>query len=263
MPLRKDIQKFNVALKVFCNFSTESERLRIQSSLYLVTLVSDINKGIKAYLDDIEKGECKKVLGVDFKRLTQREYWLKNNKLRNDPLLTKNTPLKDFGINYEFDGCPIECTKNIVNILEEGIDEMIRLLKEAKKKTLFLLITFLVPANLRHPELPVRLRNLAAHRTLNHIFHLTSDIFLPWQSHVMPMPEASIHKDTRPVFPQHQVRMPRQPLMVQSVTESPTPQPTTHNHLRLCILRPNRYHVPMALLWGEFIHTLTYYEISL
>ena len=136
MPLRKDIQKFKVALKVFCDFSTESERLRIQSSLYLVTLVSDINKGIKAYLSDIEKGECKKVLGVDFKRLTQREHWLKDNKLRNDPLLTKNTPLKDFGINYEFDGCSIECTQNVVNILETGIDEMIRLLKEAKKKTL-------------------------------------------------------------------------------------------------------------------------------
>ena len=136
MSLRKDIQKFNVALKVFCDFSTESERLRIQSSLYLVTLVSDINKGIKAYLSDIEKGECKKVLGVDFKRLTQREHWLKNNKLRNDPLLTKNTPLENFDIIYKIDGCSLKSTMDIVNILEAGIDEMIRLLKEAKKKTL-------------------------------------------------------------------------------------------------------------------------------
>ena len=31
---------------------------------------------------------------------------------------------------------------------------------------LFLLVTLFVPANLRHPELPVRLRNLAALRTL-------------------------------------------------------------------------------------------------
>ena len=32
---------------------------------------------------------------------------------------------------------------------------------------LFLLIPFLISANLRHPELPVRLRNLTALRTLN------------------------------------------------------------------------------------------------
>ena len=31
---------------------------------------------------------------------------------------------------------------------------------------LFLLVTLLVPANLRHPEIPIRLRNLAAGRTI-------------------------------------------------------------------------------------------------
>ena len=33
---------------------------------------------------------------------------------------------------------------------------------------LHLLVAFLIPYNLRHPELPIRLRNLAALRTLNH-----------------------------------------------------------------------------------------------
>ena len=68
------------------------------------------------------------------------------------------------------------------------------------------------------------------------------------------LPETAIHKDTRPILPKHQVRMSWQPLMVQPIPESPTPQPTPHNHLRLRVLRPNSCHVIMTLLCREFIH---------
>ena len=44
--------------------------------------------------------------------------------------------------------------------------------------------------------------------------------------------------------------------MIQTISESPLPQPTPYNHLRLCILRSNRRHVGMSLLWSEFIHGL-------
>ena len=66
--------------------------------------------------------------------------------------------------------------------------------------------------------------------------------------------ETAIHKDTRPILPQHQVRMSWQALMVQPIPESPTPQPTPHNHLRLRVLRPNSCHVGMSLLRSEFVH---------
>ena len=50
--------------------------------------------------------------------------------------------------------------------------------------TLFLLVTLLVSSNLSYPELTIRLRNLAALRTLDVIFRLTSDITLcPCQKH--------------------------------------------------------------------------------
>ena len=63
----------------------------------------------------------------------------------------------------------------------------------------------------------------------------------------MSMPEATIDEDARPVFSQHQVRMPRQSRRVQPIAESPTPQPTSHNHLRLRVLATNRRHVGMSL----------------
>jgi hypothetical protein len=70
----------------------------------------------------------------------------------------------------------------------------------------------------------------------------------------MTMPEAAIDEDTGSVFSQHQVRMPRQSPVVQSITKPSLPQSFAHNHLRLRILRPNRRHIIMSLLCREFIH---------
>ena len=39
----------------------------------------------------------------------------------------------------------------------------------------------------------------------------------------MPMPEASIHKDTRPVLPHHNIWLPRQSWMIKPITESTPP----------------------------------------
>ena len=70
----------------------------------------------------------------------------------------------------------------------------------------------------------------------------------------MSMPEAPVHKHACPVLAQHQIGMPWQPLVIQSVSESSLPQPLAHNQLRLRVLRPNRRHILTALLGREFIH---------
>ena len=77
-------------------------------------------------------------------------------------------------------------------------------------------IPLLVPLDLRHPKLPIC------------IWYLTTSL--------MPMPKASIHKDTSTIFSQHQIRMSRQSRRIKPISESPTPQLFPHNHLRLRIL---------------------------
>jgi hypothetical protein len=72
----------------------------------------------------------------------------------------------------------------------------------------------------------------------------------------MPMPKAPVDKDACSIFPQHQVRMPRQPFMIQSISETTLPQPTPHNHFWLRILIVNRRHILMPLLWSEVVHIL-------
>ena len=63
----------------------------------------------------------------------------------------------------------------------------------------------------------------------------------------MPMPKATIHKDARSVFTHYDVRLARQPWMVEPIVEPVPPQPTTHHHLRLRVFRPDSRHILMAL----------------
>ena len=72
---------------------------------------------------------------------------------------------------------------------------------------------------------------------------------------LMPMPEAPVHKDARPVFPQHYVRFPRQSRMVKPISKATTPQEFPHQHFRLRILSLYRSHAPVPLFRSQFVHS--------
>ena len=75
-----------------------------------------------------------------------------------------------------------------------------------------------------------------------------------FELNIVSVPKAPVHENARPVLPQHQIRMPRQPLVIQPISEPSFPQPTPHHHLRLRILRPNRRHIGVPLLGSDFVH---------
>ena len=77
-----------------------------------------------------------------------------------------------------------------------------------------LMVPLPVPPDLLHPEPGVRFRH--------HI------IFAP----LMSVPEAPVHQNTGAVFPQHDVRLARQPRMIEPIPESPTPQKFPDKNLR-------------------------------
>ena len=109
------------------------------------------------------------------------------------------------------------------------------------KLLLLLLVPLFVPSDLRHPELRVCLRNLAALRTLN------------VRRNVVSVPKATIDEDASPVFLEHQVGMSWQSFMIEPISEASLPQSTPHNHLRLRVLRTNRSHRFVPLLWSESV----------
>ena len=64
--------------------------------------------------------------------------------------------------------------------------------------------------------------------------------------HMVSVPEAPIHEYARPVLSHNDVWLPWQPWMVQPIAVAMTPQPSAHNHFRLCVLAVNGCHVGRA-----------------
>ena len=106
-----------------------------------------------------------------------------------------------------------------------------------------LMVPLPVPPDLLHPEPGVRFRH--------HI------IFAP----LMSVPEAPVHQNTGAIFPQHDVRLARQPRMIESIPESPTPQKFPDKNLRFGIPAPL---LPPyccgAVLWSNGPTSLIYHQ---
>ena len=75
--------------------------------------------------------------------------------------------------------------------------------------TLFLLITLLVPANLRHPELTIGSWNLAARGVLNYALCIMN-----YALNIVSMPKTPVYENTCAILTKHQVRMSRQAFVI-------------------------------------------------
>jgi hypothetical protein len=85
-------------------------------------------------LDDLEKGQCKEVLGIDYQKMTNKDYWLRGGSLKESLSISGQTLLNDFLNDVTFK--KILTVDDIFNKLEEVVNELVDLLKEAKKKTM-------------------------------------------------------------------------------------------------------------------------------
>ena len=101
MPLRNNILFVDNALKAYEYVNVDSEITRIFFAIAQASLLNDINKEIHKYLDALERGECREVLGIDFKKLTHKSYWKKGNRLPSDMMALKRKPLSEYGINCD------------------------------------------------------------------------------------------------------------------------------------------------------------------
>ena len=71
---------------------------------------------------------------------------------------------------------------------------------------------------------------------------------------LMSMPKTSIYKYAGSIFTQYKVRMPRKTRIVQTVSESTTPQVFSHYQLRLRVFRADRGHCLVPLFFRHFVH---------
>ena len=71
----------------------------------------------------------------------------------------------------------------------------------------------------------------------------------------MPMPKASVDKDDRTIFAQHDVRMPGQPRMIEPIAKPSAKQEFPHHHLWFGVPPMYRSHAMMPLFFGHFVHS--------
>lgn len=134
--LRKEIMNFDEALTAFDRMSTDADIPHVYFSLCLASWVSDINGLVREYVADLDSGECDEVLGIDFQTMTKKEYWLKSGKLESYLTSMNGKPLRDYLSSKLFDTKAEMTTDDIFRSIDEGVSEMVELLKEVKKKTM-------------------------------------------------------------------------------------------------------------------------------
>lgn len=134
--LRKEIINFDEALTAFDRMSTDADIPHVYFSLCLASWVSDINGLIREYVADLDSGECDEVLGIDFQTMTKKEYWLKSGKLESYLIAMNGKPLRDYLSSRLFKTKAEMTTDDIFRSIDEGVSEMVELLKEVKKKTM-------------------------------------------------------------------------------------------------------------------------------
>ena len=104
------------------------------------------------------------------------------------------------------------------------------------KFSLLFFVPFFVSTDFVYPELLIRLRDCVVLAAF------------------VSVPEAAVYEDTSSVFLEYQIRMPWQPFVIESVSESSSPQPLSHNHFRLRVLRMDCRHSFVDPFWCEFVH---------
>jgi hypothetical protein len=134
MSLRSRIQKIDEALSFYKSLPTGTDEAHIHYAWCLSKLVANLNDSLKSYLDDLEKGQCKEVLGIDYQKMTCKDYWLRGGSLKKRLSIPGQTLLNDFLNDVTFK--KILTVDDIFNKLEEVVNELVDLLKEAKKKTM-------------------------------------------------------------------------------------------------------------------------------
>ena len=134
MLLRGKLLAFDDGMKVYNNLETNEEDILITFALSLYITITKIGELLRAYLDDLDRYECKEVLGIDYDQMTSVEYLMKGGKLKRDMETLSDRTLKERGIECIIRGFKPATTMDLYHAIEKGIVEMTEMLKKVHQK---------------------------------------------------------------------------------------------------------------------------------
>ena len=132
--LRERIVELEKAMLVYNELTTNVAEVRIHFALSIFHLVHKVNKDLKNYLADLDKGVCREVLGLEWKKFVRKDQWQKCSRLADHMKLYSSSDLKECGVEITIDGIKIKNTLDILQLIEKDISEYKSLLVEIKNR---------------------------------------------------------------------------------------------------------------------------------
>ena len=145
-------------------------------------------------------------------------------------------------LSYMFQQIAVECDRHLLHSVFYFLFRQIarpyhnHLPPCLHQKIIVPLVTFAVTVNFRLPKSRVGLR-----------YHKLAASF-------MPVPKATVDKDSRPVSAHHDIRLSRHTPDVEPVPVSVCPQPFPDQQFRLRRLASDMRHTAVTLFFGQFVH---------
>ena len=137
MSLRKDILECDKALNIYAELCTGSSNARIFFAVSIHGMFVAVNKKICNHLEALDRNECTEVLGLDFNKMKNPDYWLHNGKVKQIlQALPPNAALDALSIVCDREHLKIKDVMDIYQLLEEDVEVFISLITEAREKTL-------------------------------------------------------------------------------------------------------------------------------
>ena len=131
-PIMQKLDDLNCAIARYNRVTALSESPKIAFAYGIITFINDAIKALEDYQADLGRCECHDALAVNFKELSDMNYWLKDDPLRQEMHDYADKPLSSYGISLGLNGVTFTDTLHIYRTIEEGIGQMIERLKQVE-----------------------------------------------------------------------------------------------------------------------------------
>jgi hypothetical protein len=131
-PIMQKFDDLKCAIARYNRVTALSESPKIAFAYGIITFVNDAIKALEDYQNDLNRCECHDALAVNFKELSDIDYWLKDDPLRQEMHDYADKPLSSYGMTLGLNGVTFTDTLHIYRVIEEGIGQMIARLKQVE-----------------------------------------------------------------------------------------------------------------------------------
>ena len=131
-PIMQKFDDLKCAIARYNRVTALSESPKIAFAYGIITFVNDAIKALEDYQNDLDRCECHDALAVNFSELSDMDYWLKDDLLRQEMHAYADKPLSSYGISLGLNGVTFTDTLHIYRTIEEGIGQIIERLKQVE-----------------------------------------------------------------------------------------------------------------------------------